>query len=349
MITATPSARPGLAVLTGAIELAIRAPSIHNTQPWRWRIHENSGIGGLRLGSIDLFADRSRQLRIADPGGRALLVSCGAALYQAQLALRAAGWRSVVTRMPNPLNDDHLATILVTGRAPATADALRLAAAARRRRTDRRPFANRPVDPAIIECLRYVAEQQRVFVHEVRRREDRLILSVAAGRANEIEADDQAYGSELKHWSGRTDDSLDGIPISAVPDLPDRRCDVPLRDLPGTLRVPPATQVERPLMLVIGTGGDSPLDRLVAGEAVGRILLETTELGLSASPYTQPLEIPGPQYLMRRVVGGVGMPQILLRIGWPGPGPEPRLTPRRPVSEVLGTAPAPYAGYSPTP
>lgn len=351
MTTATSDARSALGVLTNAVELAIRAPSIHNTQPWWWRIDEHAGIGGLRLGSIDLYADRSRQLRVADPGSRALLVSCGAALHQAQLGLAAAGWRTAVTHLPNPRNDDHLATILITGPARATGETLRLAAAARRRRTDRRPFADRPIEPELVERLRSAPQEQRVFVHEVRHREDRLVLAVAAGRANEIEAADQAYGSELRRWSGRADDSPDGIPGSAVPDLPDRQCDVPLRNLPGTLRVPSRTQVERPLMLVIGTGSDSRLDRLLAGEALARILLEATEMGLSVSPYTQPLEVPGPQWLMRRVLGGVGAPQILLRIGWPGPGPEPRLTPRRPISEVLCSEPpvTSYLGYSPAP
>ncbi len=351
MTTAMSDAQPGLGVLTSAVELAIRAPSIHNTQPWWWRIDEHSGIGDLRLGAIDLYADRSRQLRVADPGSRALLISCGAALYLAQLALAAAGWRTTVTRQPNPLNDDHLATILVSGRAAVSEESLHLAAAARRRRTDRRPFADRPVEPEIVARLQAVAHEQRVFAHQVRRREDRLILAVAAGRANEIEAADPSYARELKRWSGRADDSPDGIPVSAVPDLPDRRCDVPLRDLPGTMTVPSPVQIERPLMLVIGTGSDSRLDRLVAGEALGRVLVEATELGLSASPYTQPLEVPGPQSLMRRVLGGVGTPQILLRIGWPGPGPEPALTPRRAVHEVLcSQAPVrPYLGYSRAP
>lgn len=331
-------ARPGRAQLISAVELAIRAPSIHNTQPWRWQIDENAGVDGLAAGSIDLFADRSRQLRVADRTGRALLVSCGAAIFQAQLALAAAGWRSVVTRFPNPFSDDHLATILVTDQIPVTADATRLAAAAARRRTDRRPFADRPVDQQIVERLRAATEHHKAFLYQVVRPEDRLILAVAVGRADEIEAADPHYQAELARWSGRTGDAVDGIPVSAVPELPDRRSDVALRAMPGSLRVPARLALERPLMLVIGTDANRRREQLLAGEALAEVLLETTGCGLAASPYTQPLEIPGPRALLRQALGGLGEPQVVLRVGWPGPGDEPPLTPRRPVADVLSEA-----------
>lgn len=328
-------ARPGRACLMSAIELAIRAPSIHNSQPWGWRIDENAGIDGLHTGSIDLFADRSRQLRIADPTGRALLVSCGAAVFQAQLALAAAGWRSVITRFPNPFYDDHLATILVTGRMPVTEEAVRLAAAARRRRTDRRPFADRPVGEMIVDGLRAAAEHHRAFLHRVSQRDDLLVLAVAVGRADEIEAIDLRYQAELARWSGRTDDAADGVPASAVPDLPARRSDVAMRKMPGSLHVPATVGVERPLLFVIGTETDTPRDQLLAGEALAEVLLEVTDCGLAASPYTQPLEIPETRLLLRRVLGGIGEPHIVLRVGWPGPGDEPALTPRRAIADVV--------------
>ena len=63
------------------IETAVRAPSVHNTQPWRFHV----GPAGL-----ELHADRSRQLPAVDPFGRELLISCGAALYGLRLRCPAA-------------------------------------------------------------------------------------------------------------------------------------------------------------------------------------------------------------------------------------------------------------------
>ena len=78
------------------VELATRAPSVHNTQPWYWC------VDGER---VSLFADFSRQLQYADPDGRDLLISCGAALHHLRVAAAANGWKAQVRRMPNPAND----------------------------------------------------------------------------------------------------------------------------------------------------------------------------------------------------------------------------------------------------
>ena len=51
--------------LANAAALAGYAPSIHNTQPWRWQVSENT---------LDLFAVHSRQLAITDPEGRLALL-----------------------------------------------------------------------------------------------------------------------------------------------------------------------------------------------------------------------------------------------------------------------------------
>src|SRR5215831_15680122 len=92
-------------VLRDAVALAIRAPSIHNTQPWKFRLGH---------GLIELYADPSRQLPVADDSGRAMFVSCGAALVFARLALQNAGFVVSTRHTPDPGNPDHLATLWVS-------------------------------------------------------------------------------------------------------------------------------------------------------------------------------------------------------------------------------------------
>ncbi len=50
--------------------------------------------------------------------------------------------------------------------------------------------------------------------------------------------------------------------------------------------------VERPLIAVLGTRDDDVEAWLAAGQGVGRLLLAATAHGVTASPMTQPLEIP---------------------------------------------------------
>jgi nitroreductase len=127
--------RAGVDEVREAVALAVRAPSIHNTQPWRWEF----GPDG-----VDLYADRRRQLAAIDPDGRGLLVSCGAALYLARLGLARQGWRVVVTRFPDPEQPDLLARLVPIERQEVAGETRLLAAAAQLRRSERRPFRPDP-------------------------------------------------------------------------------------------------------------------------------------------------------------------------------------------------------------
>ncbi|MDT7552668.1 MAG: hypothetical protein QOI16_1204, partial [Pseudonocardiales bacterium] len=127
------------AVMT-ALRLAVRAPSVHNCQPWRWLVGP---------GTLHLYADGSRQVPATDPHGRDLLISCGAALNHLLLALMSLGWDARVRRMPNPARPGHLATVEPF---PHNASSAQddLVAAIPRRRTDRRRFSSWPVPPELI-------------------------------------------------------------------------------------------------------------------------------------------------------------------------------------------------------
>ncbi|GII95511.1 hypothetical protein [Sinosporangium siamense] len=66
-----------------------QAPSVDNTQPWRFTVG--------RREFVELPADWDRWLRVADPRGRSLHVSCGAALFNLRLAVRPAQKRPLVS------------------------------------------------------------------------------------------------------------------------------------------------------------------------------------------------------------------------------------------------------------
>jgi hypothetical protein len=122
---------PDRKTIRTVLSLATRAPSIHNTQPWQWKVGEES---------LHLYADPDRQLPSTDPDSRDLLLSCGATLHHAVVALAALGWQTKVHRLPNPLQPEHLASVVVY-RHPATELDITLAATIPRRRTDRRHYS----------------------------------------------------------------------------------------------------------------------------------------------------------------------------------------------------------------
>ena len=320
------------------VELAGRAPSVHNTQPWRW----------LRRGSaLDLYADRTRQLSVLDPVGRQLILSCGAALASARIAVRALGWSCDVELLPDPANADHLARLTVGPPLPPTEDELTLAREIGRRRTVRDRFDPVPLTPASRAALARAADADGAWLHWLDTTTDQVALAVLTDRAERIEQAAPAMRAELARWRRSDDAATDGITPGVLPQLPPalRPADVPLRDFgaaapdpadpdpgdadPQWLPLPP----ERPDLVVLGTRYDGPTSWLQAGQALARVLLRATELRIATSPLGQALDLPWTRRRLRLELGLTGHPQMVLRLG------HARLcgeqSPRRPVDEIF--------------
>ena len=119
-------------VIADAVHLACRAPSFHNSQPWRF-VGQGAGV-------LHLFLDRDR-LVATDSSGRQALISCGAVLDHLRVAMAAAGWVANVDYYPNPNDHAHLASIDFVPMSFVTDGHRRRADAILARRTDRLPFA----------------------------------------------------------------------------------------------------------------------------------------------------------------------------------------------------------------
>ena len=332
----TDAARPSLGEIEAVVALAIRAPSIHNSQPWRFVLTPDA---------LELWADRRRQLATTDLDGWGLSVSCGGALYLAALGLAAGGWRSRTERLPDPTLPDLLARIRIDGRHPPYARLQDEAAAAERRHTERLPFRPGVLSAELLDTLCAVVRDPAVSTHLVVRPDERLDLAVAVSWADGLEAADPAYRAELAHWI-RPDAAVtgEGISTSAVPrPAPDRprHTDVPIRDFqtgtPDTRHggEDVSAEDERPEYVVLFTRDDGPEPRLRAGEAYTRLSVEAERLGLSSSAMTQALDNPGVRGRVRQLMNWPDHPQMIVRIGWAPAGDSSPRTSRRPVAAVL--------------
>jgi nitroreductase len=324
---------PDTDTIRTVLSLATRAPSVHNSQPWRWRV-------GLR--SLHLYADLDRQLPYTDPDRRDLMLSCGASLHHCVVGLAALGWQSKVHRFPNPAEPGHLAAVEVY-RHPATELDVTLAAAIPRRRTDRRHYSHWPVPTAEIALMGARAARTGVML---RRIESLPHLQHIVAQAVWQHAIDHDYLTELTMWSGRHA-ALAGVPARNAPQS-DPTAPIPARLFAGpVLSQPPSASSEddNAAVVALGTKDDTPLSRLRAGEATSLVLLTATARGLSSCPVTEPLEIARTRAAVREeVFGDSGFPQMLLRIGWAPVDADPLpATPRRPVADVVEW-PDPWAG-----
>ena len=212
-------------VIKGAMELAVRAPSLHNSQPWRW-----VADGGV----LELFADPTRIGRSTDSTGREVLISCGAVLDHFCVAMAAAGWEALIDRFPNPNNHDHLATLdfrpmdFVTDAHRARAEAIR------HRQTDRLPFAAPPQWHSFEPVLRETVAES-VADLDVIPDDSRPQLADASRLTAEMRRYDSSYHAELQWWTAQfgpvTGYSARFAPIRIGAST--RRCGSGLSDRPG--------------------------------------------------------------------------------------------------------------------
>lgn len=265
-----------------ALAIAVHAPSIHNTQPWRYRLDSNG---------LMLLADRNRQLRVADPDGHSMLVSCGAALDLTELALRAAGWRIETTTFPDATQPDLLARLRPVGRLEPDESTTTRIAAALQRCSDRRPFTLQEVPEAYLESLQGAGSTALARVDFPRLPDQRLDLAVAVSWADRIEQDNPAYIAEMRHWlrDPEVHAEADGIPLSSIPHVAKdstRHNDVPMRDFEVgvTGRQLIENDVDEGALIgVVLTDADGARDHLWAGRAMMRLMLQAQLLGLGAA------------------------------------------------------------------
>lgn len=315
--------------LDAALELAVRAPSVHNSQPWRFRASTSS---------IQLWADLDRRLPSTDPDGRDLLLSCGAALHHLRVALTALGWLPVVERFPEPDEPSHLATVAVTPRVPVHED-LALAVSIPRRRTDRRAYSSRPLPEDCLDTLGHCAAAEGGVLRVVSSAADRATLVSAIADADRAQVANPSYVYELAQWTGERHGRRDGVPVSNAPPRAGYG-DLPVRQFSTAHLHGEKLESEHDgagSLVVLGTLDDDPASRLRAGEATSAVLLAATRLRLATCPLTQPLEVAEIREIVRtRVLDHVMVPQMVLRIGWPGQhATSLPATRRRPVADVL--------------
>jgi nitroreductase family protein len=315
---------PDAGTVRTVLTLAARAPSVHNTQPWRWRVDD---------ASLHLYADSERQLPNTDPGGRDLILSCGTALQHCVIAFAAVGWLSKVTRLPDPDDANYLATIELSPY-PANAVDIALAAAIPRRRTDRRRYSSWPVPIGDIALMAARAVRNGVTLCQVEDL-DKLNKIVAESVSEHFNRD---YLAELTAWSGHYA-SVAGVPAHSTPPS-DPEAKIPGRLFAGpTLAMPPESSPadDHAVVLALGTRADDRLAQLRAGEATSVVLLTATSMGLASCPVTEPLEIADTRESVRSdIFGGGDYPQMLLRVGWAPINADPLpATPRRELSEIV--------------
>ncbi|GGN79411.1 Acg family FMN-binding oxidoreductase [Nocardia rhizosphaerihabitans] len=315
---------PDLATVRAVFERAARAPSLHNSQPWRWRWDGSSAA---------LYVDAQRLLPATDMFNREAILGCGVMLHHADIAWAAAGWETRVSRFPNPTVRAHLASLEPRHpHTPSEPEQL-LGQAVEARYSDRMPMDPPPewaTTPQVLEFLVGRSHTNVTFLDENGAGELRRISELTA----RLRRYDPQYGSELTWWTAGPDQGNAGVPAAARPSAADRG-QVPLgREFPVGTAEPVGEDVDDGARIVVlSTEGDSAAELLDCGYALSAVLVECTVQGLSTCTVSHVVELPSSRAMVADLVGHPH-PQVLARIGAARTPPPPR-TPRRPIDSIL--------------
>ena len=270
------------------------------------------------------------------------MISCGCAVFNARVALAAAGYDAVIERFPDDLRSDIVARLTVPAEIQDWLPLGELDSSIELRRTNRRQFADEQLPPAVIEDLVRTAAAEGAQLLPITRAAHRLSIARLSQQADRIENADPAYRAELRAWTSDDPRRLDGVSAAGVPYVgvgAESHDLLPIREFDtrsmGWLSSDTNSGVNESLLL-LGTLDDGPAAWLRAGEALERVWLELTRLGYAASPLTQVIEVAETHERLRTELQLAMHPDVLLRVGR---APETVKTRRRRLTELITEPP----------
>lgn len=302
----------------------LRAPSVHNTQPWT--VETEPGVVLLReRGDVALPHH--------DPLRRDLAMSCGTALANLELAVRILGRRAEVTVLPDPAQPEVVARIDAGTVLPPTDRELHRYGAIMVRRSHRAAFTGLPVTPEQLSRVTWAGLTTGVEAAVLREPEQ---LAKLLDHAARVLQDDSGYQRELSLWTIRDETTHRhgaGLRFSALPPG-----ELPWAGLVRRATVVPEQHVLRErlaaeTLLLFSTIDDARIDHIRAGYALERSWLEAVTVGLTGAVLTQPLHVPEVRSTLCEDYRLPGFPQAVLRLGRTSAVAPASL--RRDVAEIL--------------
>jgi nitroreductase len=310
-------------LLEELVSAGIRAPSSHNTQPW---LFERTSNG------LAVLADRTRALAVNDPYDRELTISCGAALFNIEVAAAHLGYATSLDVLPDPDNADLLTEVTITPRANATR-ADELYNAIETRQTTREPFDPEPISDALRRRLSDIAENHNtalMVVGDDKRRD----LAELVAEGDRIQFADRRWRRELASWMHPRRKG-DGLVVPEVAGLATRAV-VTAFDVGKSIAGKDHDLItDAPLVAVLSTGRDDAGTWIEAGRALEHILLVAAADGLQVGYLNQPCQVDSLRGRLQTLLEPPQYPQVVMRFGKPSKAS--RRAPRRPVQDVLVT------------
>jgi len=295
------------------VNYAVLAPSVHNTQPWLFRILDHT---------IEIHADRSRALAVLDPEDRSLIISCGSALSLFEITLKAFGFGFTTSVFPDLNDADLLARITITSEPSGQVADEAVLRAIVKRNTIRRGFQSLPLPAAFVDKYHDAGTVLPDFLCVVDEKEAETLILNQLKETERLHQEDIHYRRETDSWMHpMRERSRDGIPMRPEEPNPSASC-WSVDDVPD----------HATLMMVLTEPADSPRAWLETGQHLMELLFDASLHGVNAAIMNLPPSSAELRRVIKPLTGCSGDPILLLRFGRPK---RKLITPRRAPVDVM--------------
>jgi hypothetical protein len=297
------------------LNYAVYTPSNYKTQPWKFRIENDT---------IYFKADHERILPIADPEGRELVISCGTALFNLRIALHHLGYAGKIITFPDPNIPDLLACIQLGNKIHESGDEHLLFQSIQRQHTNKGYYEDWDIPESLLDWLKADAAAEGVHLHTIKCDIKRQLIADLVVQADNLQMENPEFRRELANWIHNSNSNTsDDIPSYAFGVSEHLDFAIPIFALAMRTFNLGNTIAERSrklvtqssVIVVLTTSNDTIADWFKTGQALERILLRGETVGLSASFLNQPIQIPSLRTQISELLSKPAFPQIILRLG----------------------------------
>ena len=306
---------------------AVKAPSGHNTQPWRFRQNESA---------VEVYPDFDRRLPVVDPDDRELFVSLGCATENLCLAAQNIGYESSVA-----VGDTGVIAVALTEGADVKSNPL--FEQIDLRQTNRSIYTGEEIALDALRKLQSVCSEKGISIHYYARQTKQFNdIEQYVLQGNTRQMQNESFKAELKSWmrfnKKHQDQTLDGLSyaVFGAPNVP-RWMAEPIMSMAINAKTQNKADREKidsaSHLVLFTTRENSRREWVDLGRTLQRFLLTATELGISHAYLNQPNEEAEIVAEMAKTLDLDGeYPTVLLRVGY---GEQQAYSKRRPIGDII--------------
>ncbi len=313
------------------IYYATKAPSGHNSQPWKFSVQGKS---------ITIHPDFSCALPVVDPDYRELFISLGCAAQNICVAAAHLGYQCHREIRKNSQGNDSIVIIFNEDQSIAKE---KLFAFIEKRQTNRSVYTGESVDSGVVANLQELTREDNIGIYAFQNGEFHFqTIKAAILEGNAIQMSDAEFKKELLAWIRFNQSEVNRLQngltykVMGAPPMPRFFGKAIVKSFltPKKQNKSDTEKIDSSSHFVLLTTKNNTVrEWITLGMTLQKILLRLTELGVACAYLNPPCELKAlAEQLQEQLPINHEYPSILLRVGYAENIP---FSPRKTIDKVI--------------